>query len=76
MREFATKKLEMDYLLVEQGLIKEENIYRTTHSQPVACPFKQPFYDFSAEAITQSKVRGVFYLMFSSFYGVYHYAAI
>ena len=63
----------MDYIIVEQGLSKEQNLYVSSHAAPLVY---QTIFDFSVEALLQGKMNGIKYLMLSSFYGSYYYALV
>ena len=67
------KTLQMEYNIVEQGLVLDQNCYQTSFKKPNASPFMAPFFDFSTEALRQSNGRGVHYVTLASFYATYYY---
>ena len=71
MKEFAEQTLKMDYYLVEQGVSRDNNSYATGHRRPISSPFSLPIFDFSEEALRQSKLRGFYYLTYASYFGIY-----
>lgn len=73
MKQFAETTLKMEYNIVEQGLVLDQNCYQTSFRKPSASPFMAPFFDFSTEALRNSQGRGVHYLILASFYGTYYY---
>jgi len=45
----------------------------SAHRAPLAAPFLKPVFDFSEEALRQSKMRGFYYLTYASFFGSYYF---
>ena len=76
MRQFAEKTLKMDYYIVEQGIQRAEKTYQTGHRAPQGAPFLRPVYDFSEEALRQSKMRGFYYLTYASYFCAYYFVML
>ena len=66
----------MDYLQVSQGINSAENSYRSSQGPPAASPFTKHIFDYSEEALKQTRVGAQNYLLFASLYGSYYYAML
>ena len=62
--------------MIASRIDTSNGVFSTNRLAPLAYPYKMPVYDFSREALMQSNMRSIYYLMFASGYGAYYYMYI